>query len=205
MTRIKRINTDYKKLTPEFYLRPTLKVAKDLLGKYLIRKYKGKLLIGKIVETEAYLQNDSASHSFRGQTKRNEVMFWKGGYLYVYFTYGMHFCCNVVTEAEGKGCAVLIRAVEPVDNIEIMQKLRKVDTTTNPYNLTNGPAKVCQAFALERDENGTDLCGDEIWVGKSEIRNPKSEIVSSHRVGITNGTEHQWRFYMKDNKWVSRK
>lgn len=205
MTRIKQVYTDYIKIDRDFYLRDTIRVAKDLLGKYFIRKYKGRLLVGKIVETEAYLHNDNASHSFRGKTKRNEVMFRQGGHLYVYFTYGMHFCCNVVTEEEDKGCAVLIRAVEPVENVEIMQKLRKVDTTKNPYNLTNGPAKVCQAFALGKDENGTDLCGDEIWVWKSEIRNPKSKIVSSNRVGITNGTEHQWRFYIKDNKWVSRK
>ncbi len=200
----------YQKINREFYIRNTIKVAKELLGKYLIRKYKGKLLIGKIVETEAYLENDDASHSFRGKTKRNEVMFWQGGHLYVYFTYGMHYCCNVVTEEEGKGCAVLIRAVEPVENIEFMKTRRKIDTSKNIYNLTNGPAKVCQAFALGRNENGTDLCGDEIWIGhkknlKSEILNPKLEIISSSRVGITNGSEHKWRFYIKDNKWVSRK
>lgn len=193
-----------KKLPRSFYLRPTLKVAKDLLGKYLIRKYKGKLLVGKIVETEAYLHNDTASHSYRGKTKRNEVMFWQGGHLYVYFTYGMHFCCNVVTEEEGKGCAVLIRAVEPVENIELMKIHRNIDTSKNVYNLTNGPAKLCKAFALGRNENGTDLCGDKFWVGKTEIRNPKSEIISSSRVGITNGSEYKWRFYIKDNPCVSR-
>ncbi|MDI6803112.1 MAG: DNA-3-methyladenine glycosylase [Bacteroidota bacterium] len=205
MTRIGLVNTDYKKLDREFYLRDTIKIAKDLLGEYLIRKYMGKLLVGKIVETEAYLHNDIASHSFRGKTKRNEVMFWQGGHLYVYFTYGMHYCCNVVTEEEDQGCAVLIRAVEPVENIEFMKTHRKIGTSKNIHNLTNGPAKVCQAFALGRNENGTDLCGDEIWIGKSEIRNPKSEIISSSRVGITNGSEHMWRFYIKDNKWVSRK
>lgn len=210
MTRIKRINTDYEKLPRDFYLRNTIKVAKDLLGKYLIRKFKGKLLVGKIVETEAYLQSDNASHSYRGMSKRNEVMFWQGGHLYVYFTYGMHFCCNVVTEEEGKGCAVLIRAVEPVENIEIMQNLRKFDTSKTRYNLTNGPAKLCQAFALVRNENGTDLCGDEIWIGEYRMSNieyriPNKNVVSSSRVGITNGSEHQWRFYIKDNLWVSKK
>ncbi len=210
-----RINTDYEKLPREFYLQNTIIVAKDLLGKYLIRKYKGKLLVGKIVETEAYLQNDIASHSFRGKTKRNEVMFRQGGHLYVYFTYGMHFCCNVVTEEEDKGCAVLIRAVEPIGNIELMKEHRKIDTAHNINNLTNGPAKLCQAFAIEKKENGTDLCGDKIWIGKFEIRpasqnlgeggNPKSKIISSSRIGITNGSEHKWRFYFKNNPWVSKK
>lgn len=209
MTRIRQIYTDYKKLNREFYLRDTIKVAKDLLGKYLIRKYKGKLLVGIIVEAEAYLHNDIASHSFRGKTKRNEVMFWQGGHLYVYFTYGMHFCCNVVTEEEGKGCAVLIRAVEPVENMEVMQHLRKIDISKNQFNLTNGPAKLCQAFDLGREENGTDLCGDEVWIGEyrmsnTEYRMSNKNIVSSSRVGITNGSEQKWRFYIKGNKWVSK-
>ncbi len=201
---------NYQKINQEFYLRNTIKVAKDLLGKYFIRKYKGKLLVGKIVETEAYLQNDNASHSFRGKTKRNEVMFCEGGHLYVYFTYGMHFCCNVVTEEEGKGCAVLIRAVEPVENIELMKTHRKIDTSKNIYNLTNGPAKVCKAFDLGREENGTDLCGKDIWIGSVKLSAPGSSlsanrVLASTRVGITNGSEHKWRFYIKENRWVSRK
>ncbi len=198
-----------KKLPRSFYIRPTLKVAKDLLGKYLIRKLGRQYLVGKIVEVEAYLHNDPASHSYRGKTKRNEVMFRQGGHLYVYFTYGMHFCCNVVTEEEGKGCAVLIRAVEPVENIQVMQKLRDIDTSKNPYNLTNGPAKLCKAFALGRNENGTDLCGDEVWIGEyrmsnTEYRMSNKNVVSSSRVGITNGSEQKWRFYIRNNKWVSK-
>jgi DNA-3-methyladenine glycosylase len=198
------------KLPRSFYLRPTLTVAKDLLGKFLIRKLSRKYLIGKIVEVEAYLDNDPASHSFRGKTKRNEVMFSEGGHLYIYFTYGMHFCCNVVTEEEGKGCAVLIRAIEPMENIEVMEHLRKIDTSKNQFNLTNGPAKLCQAFALGREENGTDLCGKDIWISTEKLAAHGSSlsahrILASTRVGITNGSEHKWRFYIKDNKWVSRK
>lgn len=210
MTRIGRIYTDYKKLDREFYLRNTIKVAKDLLGKYLVRRYKGKYLIGRIVEVEAYLgKNDPASHSFKGKTKRNEVMFSQGGHLYVYFTYGMHYCCNVVTEEKGKGRAILLRAVEPIGNIKTIKMLRNLDDPKLNYNLTNGPAKVCQAFAFGKTENGTDLCGDQIWIGKKilDIQYPMSapKIISSSRIGITNGSEHKWRFYIKENPWVSKK
>ncbi|MGD0038294.1 MAG: DNA-3-methyladenine glycosylase, partial [Bacteroidota bacterium] len=110
-----------KPLPRSFYLCPTLQVARDLLGKHIIRKIDDKLLIGKIVEVEAYCKGDPASHAFRGRTKRNDVMFWEGGHLYVYFTYGMHFCANVVTGNEGIGEAVLIRAVEPLAGIEMMK------------------------------------------------------------------------------------
>jgi DNA-3-methyladenine glycosylase len=198
-----------KRLNRSFYLRPTIAVAKDLLDKYLIRKLGRKYLVGKIVEVEAYLDNDPASHSYRGKTKRNETMFSEGGHLYVYFTYGMHFCCNVVTEDAGKGCAVLIRAVEPVENIEVMQYFRKIDISKNQFNLTNGPAKLCQAFKLGREENGTDLCGKDIWIGTEKLTVPGSSlsanrILASTRVGITNGSGHKWRFYIKHNSWVSR-
>ena len=193
------------KLPRSFYLRPTITVAKDLLGKYLVRSYKSKPLVGMIVEVEAYLgDKDPASHAYRGKTKRNEVMFKEGGHLYVYFTYGMHFCSNVVTEEEGIGHAVLLRALEPVQGIEVMRKNRGFDSSgKNDKNLTNGPAKLCQALGIGRNENGTDLLGDDIFIADG-MTIKKSQIVSSTRIGITNGKEKKLRFYLKGNAFVSR-
>ncbi|MBI5214544.1 MAG: DNA-3-methyladenine glycosylase [Ignavibacteriae bacterium] len=188
------------KLSRSFYLRPTLTVAKDLLGKYFVRVLPEGKLVGKIVEVEAYLPDDVASHSYRGQTKRNEVMFLKGGHLYVYFTYGMHFCANVVTEQEGIGAAVLIRGIEPLQGIKIMEKNRGL----TGFNLTNGPAKICQAFSLGRKENGVDLSGNEIYITEGEsIHN--SQVRISSRIGITNGKDKLWRFFLQDDPWVSKK
>ncbi len=208
-----RRGNSLKKLPRSFYLQPTLTVARDLLGKYLVRKIRGQFLIGKIVEVEAYLgENDPASHAYRGKTKRNEVMFLKGGHLYVYFTYGMHFCSNIVTEEEGKGRAVLLRAIEPIEGIDKMKTNRKIQIigTMNHEDkklikeLTNGPAKLCQAFGLTRKENGADLLDNKIYIadGGTEIN---SKIITTTRIGITDGIEKKWRFYLKDNYCVSRK
>lgn len=190
-----------RKLPRNFYLRPTLTVARDLLGKYFMRKIGRTSLIGKIVEVEAYLgSRDPASHAFRGRTKRNEVMFWEGGHLYVYFTYGMHFCANVVTERAGIGHAVLLRTVEPLEGIEIMRRNRRRNTTRPPddRHLTNGPAKLCEAFGIARGENGTDLCGDSIYVCEGESI-PRKKIASSPRIGIRAGQEKHWRFYLNES------
>jgi DNA-3-methyladenine glycosylase len=195
-----------KKLPRSFYLRSTLTVARDLLGKYLIRKIRGHFLIGKIVEVEAYLgEKDPASHAYRGKTMRNDVMFWKGGHLYVYFTYGMHFCANIVTEYEGKGRAVLIRAVEPIEGIDVMTKNRGlVSNDENFPNLSNGPAKFCQALDIKREQNGTDLLGKEIYITQGENISG-SKIITATRIGINNGKEKKWRFYIKSNLYVSKK
>jgi DNA-3-methyladenine glycosylase len=208
-----------KKLSRAFYLRPTLIVARDLLGKYLVRQVGKTKLVGRIVEVEAYRQNDPASHAFGGRTKRNDVMFWEGGHLYVYFTYGMHFCANVVTGKAGIGEAVLIRAIEPVEGIDEMirnrfrtitgkKKLRnamnaQLADNQSPLNLTNGPAKLCEALAIRRETNGTDLLGDEIYLLNAPGL-PSSKVNRSTRIGITNGKEKKWRFSIKGNPWVSR-
>jgi DNA-3-methyladenine glycosylase len=196
-----------KALPRSFYLQPTLKVAQNLLGKTIVRYFNNKILIGKIVEVEAYCHNDPASHSFRKKTKRNEVMFYEGGHLYVYFTYGMHFCANVVTGKEGIGEAVLIRAVEPLAGIEVMTKSRCGSNTSlnlkSLINLTNGPAKLCEAFSIAREENGIDLTYSEIII-TSGTSIPSKSIGRSSRIGIRSGLEKRWRFFIKENSWVSR-
>ena len=190
------------KLPRSFYLRPTLTIARDLLGKYIIRHYRDSKLVGKIVEVEAYRGSiDPASHAYRGRTKRNEVMFLNGGHLYVYFTYGMHFCANIVTNKEGIAEAVLIRGVEPVEGIRVMQKLRGPNVT--PLNLTNGPAKFCEAFGIKRQQNGESLLGNGIYLVQRK-KVPRSAISASTRIGIRSGTQKKWRFYVKGNAWVSK-
>ena len=134
-------------------------------------------------------------------------MFWDGGHLYVYFTYGMHFCANVVTGNAGTGEAVLIRAVEPLVGTDLMRKNRRMDRlhlkgVLELRNLTNGPAKVCQAFDIARKENGSDLVLGEIILINQE-RIPESCISRSARIGIRSGLEKQWRFFIKGNHWVS--
>jgi DNA-3-methyladenine glycosylase len=167
---------------------------------YLVRRLGSRLLVGKIVEVEAYLgELDPASHAYRGMTKRNEVMFRTGGRLYVYFTYGMHFCCNVVTEKEGKARAVLLRAVEPVEGLDLMQKNRRSEFR----ELTNGPAKLCQAFRIKRNQNGADLLGKTIFLQWGE-HVPASGIASGPRIGIKNGRGKKWRYYLRGNAFVSK-
>jgi DNA-3-methyladenine glycosylase len=198
-----------KKLPRSFYTQRTLAVAKELLGKIFIRKIGNKILSGMIVEAEAYLCNDSASHSFRGLTERNRPMFNKGGYLYVYFTYGMHYCANVVTYKKGIGEAVLIRAVEPIDGIETIIANRSSDVrhlkgVGHLHSLTNGPAKFAQAFALNKNQSGIDLLGDEIYITEGVVI-PKSKIVVTTRIGISTAINKKWRFYIKGNEWISKK
>lgn len=171
------------------------------MGKHLIRKWRNSYLIGKIVETEAYIgEDDPACHAARGRTNRNAVMYGPPGFAYIYFIYGMYHCLNVVTREEGFPAAVLIRALEPISGIERMMTFRKIKIA---QNLTNGPGKLCQAFHLDRKQNGTDLCGREVFITKGEIIG-RDQITSSKRIGIKVGVEHPWRFFIKDNSFVSR-
>jgi DNA-3-methyladenine glycosylase len=162
------------KLNKNFYKREIITVAKDLLGKLLVKKDGNKILAGRIVEVEAYNgDTDAAAHTYKGKTKRNEVMFNEGGLLYVYFTYGAHHCCNVVTGIEGRGTAVLIRALEPVTGIETMIQnrfKRKLLKDKEIFNLTSGPGKVCSAFSIIKNHSGIDLTGDNIYLVKSKLK-----------------------------------
>ncbi len=204
---MKSIQESSKKLSRSFYSKNVLFVARNLLGKILVRKIGEKFLTGRIVEVEAYDGNiDEASHSFKGKTKRNEVMFGKSGYLYVYFTYGMYFCCNVVT-GKGAGKAVLIRALEPLNGIEQMSINRygKKDISQKELrNLTSGPGKICKALNITKFENGIDLLDDCIYILSSK-KISDSEIVVTERIGITKSVELPWRFHIKDNPFVSKK
>jgi DNA-3-methyladenine glycosylase len=195
------------KLRRSFYLRPTLTIAKDLIGKLFVRRLNGQLLVGRIVEVEAYLgARDPASHAFKGRTPRNEVMFWRGGHLYVYFTYGMHFCSNIVTEREGIGHAILLRAVEPLQGINLMaqHRERSLETTRDIHELCNGPAKLCEAYAITASQNGADLCEGNLWMAKDNYRVSARNILATTRVGITQGADHRWRYCLRDNPCVSR-
>lgn len=198
----------HNKLPLKFYIRDVHTVAKELLGKLFVRRVEEKFLICKIVEVEAYDGRiDEAAHSYNGKTKRNEIMFQGGGNLYVYFTYGMHFCSNVVTGKVDEGTAVLLRAMEPVDGIEQMtlnQYGKKNITEKEKINLTNGPAKICQAFSIARKENGTSLIGDEIFI-IDQPKIPSSQIGISRRIGIKKSVDLPWRYFIKNNPFVSKK
>jgi len=202
------ITSELQKLPGKFYTRSLITVAKELLGKILVKNTDGILYSGIITEVEAYDGlTDEASHSFRGVTPRNKIMFGVGGYFYVYFTYGTHFCCNVVTGTEGTGTAVLIRAVQPLDGIEHMisnRYGRELKNEKEKYNLTNGPGKVCKAFSIGREHYGEDLTGNKIYILKRP-RVREDKIVSTRRIGITRSVDLLWRFYIKDNPYISGK
>ena len=179
--------TELKKLNRKFFERNSEIVAKELLGKVL----KINDCSGRINETEAYRGNDDpASHAFKGQTKRNYLMFEKAGLLYVYFTYGMYHCVNITTEKKGQAGAVLIRSVIPIKGINKMKKRRKKEN-----NISNGPGKLCIALNITKDEhNGIDITKNNkifIYDDKYKTKN----IKTSSRIGIKKGIEKQWRFY----------
>lgn len=174
--------------------------ARRLLGCEIVRELDGKQIRVRIVETEAYDQADEASHTFRGRTMRNDDMFKRAGHLYVYFTYGMHYCCNVVCGSEGEGAAVLIRAVEPLVGHQIIQAHRGVAGV----NATNGPAKLCQALAIDRRLSGHDLSYSPIRLVRG-LPLLDDVITSAPRVGISKAVHELRRFYITGNAYVSRR
>ncbi|HTK39660.1 MAG TPA: DNA-3-methyladenine glycosylase [Patescibacteria group bacterium] len=167
-----------------------VQAAKRLIGCELERTIGADVLRGKIIEVEAYDQSDVASHSYRGQTPRNAVMFGPAGYLYVYFTYGMHYCCNVVVGHTGHGSAVLIRALQPLAGEDIMLQHRD---GRGGQELTNGPAKLCQALSIDKALNGHDLSMQPLRLIQKEPVD-ETHILATPRIGISRGKDALWRF-----------
>lgn len=183
-----------KKLPRQFYDRDTVQVAKDLLGKYIIHRHKDITQIGKIVECEAYLgPHDLAAHSAKGLTNRTKPMFGPPGHAYVYLIYGMYHCLNVVTEAEGHASAVLLRAIEPIQNI-----------TTR----TQGPGLLCKAMEIDKKLNGHDLLSTNFYIAENLHAAESFTIIKKPRIGVAyakHWAKRLLRFYIKDNPYISKK
>jgi DNA-3-methyladenine glycosylase len=175
-------------------------MAKRLLGCRLSRTFADQRVVCTIVETEAYDESDPASHSYRGMTPRNCVMFGEAGHLYVYLSYGIHCCMNIVTGAEGHASAALIRAVEPESGLELIKANRP--NVRKEKMLTNGPGKLCEALAIGMEFNGHNLTRKPITLS---LERPlaSSEIVAGRRIGITRAMDRRWRFYVRNNPCVS--
>jgi len=191
-------------LRRSFYSRPTLTVARELLGAVLCRRVGGQLLRGRIVETEAYVgEEDLACHARAGVTPRTEPLYGPPGLAYVYLTYGMHYLLNAVTEAEGRPAAVLLRAAEPIQGVEWMEEARGL---TKRHLLASGPARLCQAFGLDLKWNRSDLCAGDLWIETGEPV-PDRDVATSPRIGCQNvpppwGTI-PWRFYVAQSPHVT--
>jgi DNA-3-methyladenine glycosylase len=188
-------------LPRRFFARPSTEVAPELLGRVLVRVLPdGTRLAARLVEVEAYGPNDPASHAFRGPTPRNRVMFGPPGHLYVYFTYGMHFCANIVTGRDGQGSAVLLRAAEPLVGLEAMSARRGVDATRL---LCSGPARLTQSLGIGRAEDGADLVrADDLQLRAGDPL-ASSRIARSTRVGVNVGIDSRWRYFDAGSAFVS--
>ena len=195
------------RLTRDFFVRDTLTVARELLGQRLVRVWEGGRLVGRVVEVEAYVgEEDRACHARCGRTERNRAMYGPAGHAYVYFVYGMHHCLNVVTDQEGFPAAVLVRAVEPLEGIETMRARRGGRPA---LQLVSGPARLCQALAIDRRFDGADLCAAdarlfiEAGAGVSD-----EHVAAGSRVGVR-GDEAAltapWRLYVRDSEYVSHR
>lgn len=173
-------------------------MAKSLLGRTLYRKAPEGTVSGRLVEVEAYCgAADPASHAFRRRTPRNSVMFGPPGHLYVYLTYGIHHCANLVTEPEGVAGAVLLRAVEPLEGLDLMARRRGLG---DPRLLARGPGRLCQAFGLSLPDNDTPPASPTLWVGSGRRR--EGPTLSSYRIGVDPALDRPWRFY-EAGPWTS--
>jgi len=187
----------------KFYLRDSITVSRELLGKIIVRKSGNNILTAKIVETEAYVgEYDPASHAYMKFTERNRVMYDRGGKVYVYFIYGNYYCFNIVSERRGIGNATLIRAVEPLEGIVKMKKFR--GEIKNIYDLTNGPAKLCMALNIDKSLYGKDVTEENDIFISSPLKKESFEIVNSKRIGLNKGIDYPYRFFIKDNPYVTK-
>jgi DNA-3-methyladenine glycosylase len=191
------------KLPRFFYEQKTVDVAKQLLGKYLVRKHPEGDTVGRIVETEAYVgPQDLACHASKGRTARTEVMFGQAGHAYVYFIYGFYNMLNLVTEQKDHPAAVLIRAVEPVSGIDLMRQRREMDKLRD---LSNGPGKLCLAFAIDRSLNGADMCNGVLYV--EDRGDPAPKFNATPRIGVDYAgkwKDKRYRFLVRGSEFVSR-
>ena len=204
-------------LPPEFYRRKTAAVARELLGCKLVRRHGDEAISGEIVETEAYVgADDPACHGYRNRrTARTESLFQDGGWTYVYFIYGVHWCFNVVTRAAEHPEAVLIRALRPVDGIERMRVNRRAKknqaSPAKPLrdrDLTNGPGKLCQALAIDRSCDRLSLSGPQIWIESRSNDSDRPDVVACARIGVDYaGPAAAWplRFFIRDDPFVSKR
>ncbi len=198
-------------LSKDFYLRDdVIQIAKELLGKFIVTNINGELTAGMITETEAYRgRDDKASHAYNNRiTKRTATMFREGGCAYVYLCYGIHHLFNVVTGPEGVANAVLIRAIEPADNIPVIQQRRNIDKIKP--QLTAGPGVMSMALGIRTDLDGEDLLNTNapVWIEDRGIEFQEKEIRTTTRIGVDYAEEcalWPWRFYLKDSIWVSKK
>jgi DNA-3-methyladenine glycosylase len=196
-----------RKLPRAFYLHDTVTVARSLLGCVLWRRLGRELFAARLVEVEAYLgANDSASHARRGlRSLRNESMYLEGGHAYVYFTYGMHWCVNVVTQEADTAEAVLLRAAEPLRGIDAMRERRP--KAERDRDLMNGPGKLCSALAIDKSLDGEPLDGKTLWLAPRDIEVPEKDIAVTPRIGVENsGEAASWplRFFIRGSGYVSR-
>lgn len=206
---------DVKKVNDNFFAEDARIVAKKLLGRYLVRQYDGRVLIGRIVETESYIGSiDKACHAYGGKkTPKILPLYMQGGVSYIYSIYGMYYCFNTITGEEDDAQGVLIRAVEPVMGIEEMSINRfnkefSELTSKELLNLTSGPSKLCIALKLDKNLNKHSLLSDELFIGEKENESYDFDIIECKRIGIDYAEEAKdflWRYYIKGNKFISIK
>jgi DNA-3-methyladenine glycosylase len=191
----------------DFFARPCLEVAPDLLGAYLVHRLAdGERLVGRIVEVEAYLGDgsDPGSHAHNGPTRRNQAMFGPPGRLYVYRSYGIHTCANVVCEAQGCGAAVLLRALQPIAGESRMRAARGLSAGAPGREIANGPGKLTQALGVTLDDYGRSLLRGRLSLRRPARSDPPAAVARSRRVGLSKGRALPYRFYVPGNEFVSR-